>query len=76
MEKLRNCIQSIFDDDFDRIAGCQSFQDVSDWDSLKFVRLVLSMRSEFGVDLAQEEIQQITSVASLVTVLKAKGVEL
>jgi acyl carrier protein len=76
MEKLKNCIQSIFDDDFDRIAAFGSFQDSGDWDSLKFVRLVVSMRSEFGVDLAQEEIQKLTSITSLIDILKARGVAL
>ena len=50
--------------------------DVGSWDSLKQMDLVMSLENEFGIVLAISDIIRMVSVASIVTVLKEKGVDL
>ena len=76
MQRLRRFIESVFDEDYDRIAGVRSFREIEDWDSLKYVKLIVAIQAEFGVELGPEEIQSATSVAAIEAVLRSKGVEL
>ena len=76
MTKLRNFIDSVFDDGYDRVAGFEHFREMENWDSLQYMTLVVAIQAEFGIELDPEEIQKITSVAAIGAVLKSKGVEL
>lgn len=76
MKKLRTFIESVFDDDYDHVAAVRSFREIENWDSLKYVKLIVAIQAEFGVELNPEEIQRITSVAAIEDVLKSRGVEL
>jgi len=49
------------------------FGDLDGWDSLTYMRLVLAIEAEFGVELGPEEIQAMTSVAGVKKVLSARG---
>jgi len=50
--------------------------EVGTWDSLKQMDLVLSLEREYSVELDIPDIVRMTSVASIVDVLKDKGVYL
>ena len=76
MNKLRTFIESAFDDDYDHVAAVQSFRQIENWDSLKYMTLIVAIQTEFGVELDADEIQKITSVSAIEQVLKSKGVEL
>ena len=76
MKRLQSFIESVFDEDYDHVASVQHFREIENWDSLKYLTLVVALQGEFGVELSPEEILMITSVAAIGDVLKSKGVEL
>ncbi len=75
MDKLRQLIEPIFEEDFERVAASAKFADLESWDSLNYVKLVLAVQTGYGVELSPAEIRTITSLPALVGVLKAKGIE-
>ena len=50
--------------------------EVGTWDSLKQMDLVMSLEREYGVSLDIPDIVCMTSVATIIDVLKSKGVDL
>lgn len=50
--------------------------DVGSWDSLKQMDLVMSLEREYLIMLEIPDIVRMTSVAEIVAVLEAKGVDL
>ena len=50
--------------------------DVESWDSLKQMDLVVSLERDFNVTLELMDIVSMTSVAAIMEVLTAKGVDL
>jgi acyl carrier protein len=50
--------------------------DVGIWDSLKQMDLVMSLEREYGIALDIPDIKRMDSVANIIVVLEAKGVDL
>lgn len=74
MGKLDSVLRQIFDDEPGTLDEDVPFGDLEAWDSLRYMRLVLAVEAEFGVELEPEEIQAMTSVAAVKRVLDARGV--
>lgn len=51
-------------------------KDVGSWDSLKQMDLVMSIEKEYSISLGIHDIVRMVSVASIIDVLKEKGIEL
>ena len=75
MSKIQQFIESVFDEDYNRVASAKHFRELDDWDSLKYLTLIVAMQSAFGVELSPEEIGQVTSIAAIEEVLNSKGVK-
>ena len=73
--KLKNVIEAIFEGGFEEVKRAQSFSEIETWDSLNYIRLVVAIQTEFGVELTPEEIQQINSVAAIHEILTARGLD-
>ena len=58
-----------FDPDLDMAA-------TSTWDSLSHMELIAAIEDEFKVDLTADDIVEMTSVANIGSVLRAKGIAL
>lgn len=52
-----------------------SFKDDLSVDSLDLFELIMSIEDEFGVQIPSEDLEQLTTPASVVAYLKDKGVE-
>jgi acyl carrier protein len=52
-----------------QIRAASGFKDLSTWDSLTYVRLVVAVQELIGEDLTAEEIEQITSCEGLESVI-------
>ncbi len=52
-----------------------SFKDDLSADSLDLFELVMALEEEFGVEIPSEELENITTVGSVIEYLKAKGIE-
>jgi acyl carrier protein len=76
MTKFRQLIDSVFDEGYDNVANVEHFRETESWDSLRYMKLVVAIQAEFDIELNPEEIQKITSIATIEAVLKSKGVEL
>ena len=49
-------------------------KNIDTWDSLTHMELILTLENEFGVTFTGEEIMIMTSFASILATLSAKGV--
>lgn len=76
MNELRALLEELFDELPEPIDDEVPFADMGDWDSIKYMRLVLGLESRFGCELDAEEIQSLASVAAVKRVLQARGVTL
>lgn len=52
-----------------------SFKDDLEIDSLDLFELVMAIEDEFGVEIPSEELENLTTVESVMEYLKGKGVE-
>lgn len=68
-EKLKVVLEGVFGEDFSTIEKMENFKDAEMWDSLTYVSLVVSLQSEFKIQLNKEDIQQLNSVAKIKSVL-------
>ena len=73
--KLKKMIEAVFDEDFGEVEGARSFSEIESWDSLNYIRLVVAIQAEFGIELTPEEIQQISSLVAIHEILKARGLD-
>jgi acyl carrier protein len=76
MSKLQTFIESVFDEDYDEVSNIKSFRELENWDSLKYLKLIVAIQAEFGIELSPEEILQVISVPDIKCVLESKGVKL
>lgn len=73
MEKLALVLRRIFDDTLDDLQDDVPFAELDAWDSLKYMRLVLALESEYGIELGPDEIQAMTSLGGIKRTLDARG---
>jgi acyl carrier protein len=70
---LDQVLLEVFDDDAAAIGEDTVFTDVTGWDSLKHVALVVAIETRFDVDLDAAEIARLTSKRATRDVLVARG---
>ena len=75
-EKLVTVLAGVFGLREDQIAPGLIKDDVGSWDSLKQMDLVVSIEQSFAVSLEISDIVRMDSVAAIMEVLQAKGVDL
>jgi len=73
-EQLQQLIAKILLIDLEEISPALQRDDVEDWDSMTHLVLVSDIEHEFGVSFSDEEVVEISSVADIVALLSAKGV--
>ena len=74
-DRLAKVLAEVFGLREDQITPELTKDDVASWDSLKQMDLVMSVEREYGLSLEIPDIIQMHSVANIITVLQAKGVE-
>lgn len=74
-KKLKTVLENILDEDFETLEKIENFRDSEIWDSLRYVNLVVSLESEFKIQLKKKDIQQLFSVANIKSVLSRYGIE-
>ena len=73
--KLSALIERVFGEDFSDVMEMGDFRDTDIWDSLMYVNLVVSMEKTYKIELDKEEIQMLTSVANIESVLSKRGID-
>jgi acyl carrier protein len=76
VEKLPLIIDELLGETYSTAAAVDHFRKLEQWDSLQYLKLVLTLQQEFGVEFSPVEIEQLTSVVGIEAVLKGKGVQL
>ena len=73
-DKLNKIISKILGIQEAIISDESSRKNIKAWDSLKHIRLMLSIEEEFEIDpFSMDEIVEMTSVAKIKSVLRNKG---
>lgn len=75
LEKLIGIIEEQLNVEGMEITENTSFKDDLSADSLDLFELVMALEEEFGVEIPSEELENITTVGSVMEYLKAKGIE-
>ncbi|WP_346291447.1 acyl carrier protein [Sphaerothrix gracilis] len=71
-QQLTTVFQDVFDDDDIEIEDSTSAKDVSGWDSMNHINLVLGAEQEFGVKFKTAEVAQLANVGEFVDLILAK----
>ena len=74
MNKLAELLEEILEVPVETLQEHSEFHELIDWDSLKHVRVVVGIQSEFGIDLNRDEIELLTTLSGIRTVLSKHGV--
>ena len=75
LEKMREIIAEQLNCDGDSITPETSFKEDLGADSLDLFELVMALEDEYSIEIPSEELQDLTTVGSVVEYLKSKGVE-
>lgn len=70
---LTEVFHNVFDDDEIVVRPELTADDVEGWDSLKHVRLLLTVERTFGVRFAASEISKLKSVRDLADLIQRKA---
>ena len=72
-EKLKNIIAEVLNVDADEITMDTTFVDDLGADSLDLVDLVMSVEEEFGVKVADEDLENIKTVGDIVNYIEDRA---
>ena len=72
-KRLEATFREVFDDDALTLTVGFTRDDLEAWDSLGHIRLISAIEEDFGLTLTLEEIELMTSVATIESTLAARG---
>ena len=75
LEKMREIIAEQLNCEAESIQMETSFKEDLGADSLDLFELVMALEDEYSIEIPSEELQELTTVGSVVEYLKSKGVE-
>jgi acyl carrier protein len=70
--RIRRIFRDVFDDEHMEISDEMSSADVTGWDSLTQVRLLIALEEEFGVKFQTNEVIRLTTLAEIKKSLQQK----
>jgi acyl carrier protein len=71
-ERLTNVLHEVFDDD-DIVARPElAASDVEGWDSLKHIRLIVSVEKAFQIRFSASEVSNLKNVGGLASLIQSK----
>lgn len=74
-EKVKAVIEEKLNADGAEITMETSFKDDLGADSLDLFELVMALEDEFGTEIPSEDLENLTTVGSVIEYLKSKGIE-
>ena len=72
-DRTRQVVADVLGIALERVTLDTSHRDVSEWDSLNIINMVMAVESEFGVTLEVDDAARFTSVGAIVAVLRERG---
>jgi acyl carrier protein len=70
--KLNEVFRDVFDDDEVVVTPELTSDDVDGWDSLKHIRLLLTLERTFNIKFSAAEVKKLENVGELVKLIQAK----
>lgn len=74
IQRLESIFQEVFDDPSIRLTPYTSAADISDWDSVAQVKLLLSIEESFGICFDTEEVSTFERVGDVLRAMERRGV--
>lgn len=71
-EQLNVIFQDVFDDDDITVEDSTSAKDVSGWDSMAHINLVVGVEQEFNIKFKTSEVAQLGNVGEFVDLIQTK----
>ena len=71
--RLQDLFKTIFPEEVLNFTNTLDSKNLTSWDSLKFVIIVLALEEEFNIALSNEELLSLDSYKSILIMLKEKG---
>ena len=70
--KIRDTLADVLDQDALQLSETTTADDVTDWDSINHVKLLIALESEFGIRFETDEVGGLGNVGELVGVIQRK----
>jgi len=71
-EQLNTVFQDVFDDDSIEVEDNTSAKDISAWDSMAHINLILGVEQEFSIKFKTAEVAQLKNVGEFVDLVQMK----
>ncbi|ASC70427.1 Acyl carrier protein [Halomicronema hongdechloris C2206] len=71
-EQLNTVFQDVFDDDSIKVEDNTSAKDISAWDSMAHINLVLGTEQEFGIKFRTSEVAKLNNVGEFIDLIQNK----
>ncbi|MCC8137577.1 MAG: acyl carrier protein [Clostridiales bacterium] len=75
LEKLFDIIAEQLNVEKEELSAATSFKDDLGADSLDLFELVMALEEEYDIEIPSEDLEQMTTIQSVVDYLKTKGIE-
>ncbi len=73
--KLESIFQALFPEEILDFSKDIDSAKIQNWDSLKYVTIVLAIEDEFGIKLTQDEILEFSSFDRILQILRSRELE-
>ena len=71
-DQVINIVSRVLDMSVDNVSEKLAAENVENWDSLRHMRLILSLEEEFSIRFTEKEIVSLDSVSKIINSLKAR----
>lgn len=72
MNSCNEIFRTVFSDDKLLISATTSALDISDWDSLAQIRLLMAMEQAFEIQFSLDEVEDLQNVGEIVELIRLK----
>jgi acyl carrier protein len=72
-DRVVSTASAVFESDSQTIVAGSSIEQIPSWDSVAHLNFILALEQEFHCNFTDAEIEQLTSIPSIVRVLGAKA---
>ncbi|MCD4832083.1 MAG: acyl carrier protein [Anaerohalosphaeraceae bacterium] len=75
MEDINEVFRDVFDDTNLEVTEQMTAQDISEWDSMAQINLIVAFEEKYDIKFTTEEISVLTCVGDMAKLLEAKRIQ-
>lgn len=72
MNKVKGAMIDVFEVDDINLTAATSAEDIEEWDSLSYIRFMITLERAFKIKFRNEEIAELNNIGDLVQVIQSK----